>query len=323
MKAIRVHQFGGPEVLKLEEVPALSAGPGQVVVEVKAVGVNPVDAYIRTGTYASKPSLPYTPGNDAAGVVKEAGAGVTSVKVGERVYTSLSISGAYAELALCNATNVHPLPANVSFEQGAGVGVPYGTAYRALFQRGDAKAAETVLVHGASGGVGIAAVQFARAAGLTVIGTAGSDDGMALAKREGAHHVLNHSSAGYLDELMNITEGLGVNIILEMLANKNLANDLNVIAKHGRIVVIGNRGSIEINPRGTMAREADIRGVMLFGASEREFHAIHAAIFAGLEAGTLRPVVGEKFALADASTAQEAVMKPSGAHGKIVLITGR
>ena len=113
-----------------------------------------------------------------------------------------------------------------------------------------------------------------------------------------------------------------MNIILEMLANKNLANDLNVIAKHGRVVVIGNRGSIEINPRGTMAREADIRGVMLFGASPEEFHAMHAAIFAGLEGGTLRPVVARKFALADAAKAHETVMHPKGAHGKIILTTG-
>jgi NADPH:quinone reductase len=322
MKAIRVHAFGGPEVLKLEEVPDPVAGPGQVVIDVKAIGVNPVEAYIRTGTYATKPSLPYTPGNDVAGVVKEVGAGVTSVKAGQRVYSSTTISGAYAPLALCNALNVHPLPDNVSFEQGAGVGVPYGTAYRGLFQRGDAKAGETVLVHGASGGVGTAAVQFARAAGLTIFGTAGTDEGMQLAKQQGAHHVLNHTTEGYLDKLMDLTQGLGVSIILEMLANKNLANDLNVIAKHGRIVVIGSRGNIEINPRGTIAHEADIRGVMLFGASQEEFHAMHAAIFAGLEGGTLRPVVGQKFPLADAAEAHEAVMKPSGALGKMILLPG-
>ena len=320
MKAIRVHAFGGPEVLKLEEVANLVAEPGQVVVDVKAIGVNPVETYIRTGTYAIRPNLPYTPGNDVAGVVKEVGAGVTTCKMGDRVYTSQSISGAYAEQALCNALNVHPLPENVSFEQGAGVGVPYGTAYRALFQRGGAQAAETILVHGASGGVGIASVQFARAAGLTVFGTAGSDAGMELAKREGAHQVLNHSKDGYLDELMSLTQGQGVNIILEMLANKNLANDLNVVGRHGRIMVIGNRGSIEINPRGTMAREADIRGVMLFGASQEEFQGMHAAIYAGLRAGTLRPIVGQKFALADAAEAHEAVMAHGASYGKIVLI---
>ncbi len=323
MKAILVHEFGGPEVMKLEEVPDLSAGPGQVVIDVKAVGVNPVESYIRTGTYATKPKRPYTPGNDAAGIVKQVGAGVVSVKAGDRVYTSACISGAYAEQALCNALNVHRLPDNVSFEQGAGVGVAYGTAYRALFQRAAGKAGETVLVHGASGGVGIASVQMAHAAGLTVLGTAGTDAGMELVKQQGAHHVLNHSSEGYLDQLMTLTDGLGVDIILEMLANKNLANDLNVIARRGRIIVIGNRGTIEINPRGTMAREADIRGVMLFGASQEEFHSIHAAVIAGLEAGTLRPIVGQTFTLADAATAHEAVMRPNGAHGKIVLVPGR
>jgi len=322
LKAISVHQFGGPEVLKLEEVPDPFAGPGQVVVQVKAAGVNPVEAYIRTGTYAFKPNLPHTPGNDAAGIVKEVGTGVTSVKPGARVYTSSTITGSYAELALCNAANVHRLPENVSFEQGAGIGVPYGTAYRGLFQRGGAHAGETVLVHGASGGVGTAAVQMARAAGLTVFGTAGTEGGMKLVKEQGAHHVLNHSREGYLDELMNLTQGVGVNIILEMLANRNLSNDLNVIAKHGRVVVIGNRGSLDFNPRGTMAREADIRGVMLFGASQEEFHAIHAAIVAGLEAGTMRPIVAEKFPLAEAAKAHEAVMKPSGALGKIVLVIG-
>jgi NADPH2:quinone reductase len=322
VKAIRVHQFGGPEGLKLEEVPDLKAGPGQVVVDVKAIGVNPVETYIRTGTYATKPALPYTPGNDAAGVVKEVGSGVTSLKPGDRVYTSTSLSGTYAEQTLCNATNIHRLPENVSFDQGAAVGVPYGTAYRALFQRGGANPAETVLVHGASGGVGIASVQMARAAGLTVIGTAGTEKGMSLVTEQGAHHVLNHSSEDYLDGIMKITQGAGVSVILEMLANKNLANDLKIIARHGRVIVIGNRGTIEIDPRGAMAREADIRGVTLYGASQEEFQAMHAALIAGLEAGTLRPVIGQKFPLSDAPKAHEAVIKPSGAHGKIVLLTG-
>lgn len=320
MKAIRVHQFGGPEVLQLEEVPDLKAGAGQVVVSVKAVGVNPVESYIRTGTYATKPNLPYTPGNDAGGVIAEVGPDVTGVKVGDRVYTSASLSGTYAEQTLCNVANVHPLPGAVTFEQGAGVGVPYGAAYRALFQRGHARPSETVLVHGASGGVGIASVQLARAAGLTVFGTAGSDKGMELVKQQGAHHALNHASGGYLDEFMKLTAGLGADIIVEMLANKNLANDLTVVARRGRIMVVGNRGSIEINPRGTMAREADIRGVMILGASPQEFREMHAALVAGLEAGTLRPVIGQKFPLAEAAKAHEAVMSPSGAHGKIVLL---
>ena len=320
MRAIRVHQFGGPDVLQLEEVPDLQPGPGQVVVRIHAAGVNPVETYIRTGTYAFKPHLPYTPGNDGAGVVLKVGADVKSVKPGDRVYVTFAIAGTYAEQALCDQAKVHPLADNVSFEQGAAMGTPYGTAYRGLFQRAQAKPGETILVHGASGGVGTATVQLARAAGMTIIGTAGTQQGMELAKREGAHHVVNHSSEAYLDEVKKLTDGRGVDVIIELLANKNLGKDLPVLAKKGRVVVIGSRGPVEINPRDSMARETDIRGVTLASASEAEYREMHAALVAGLENGTLRPVIGQKIPLAEAKRAHEEVMKASGAHGKIVLI---
>lgn len=320
MKAIRVHQFGGPEVLKLEEVPDPQPGPGQVVVRIHAAGVNPVEAYIRTGTYTFKPTLPYTPGNDGAGIVLKVGPDVKRFKPGDRVYVTASRTGTYAEQALCVEAVVHPLPEHVSFEQGAAMGTPYGTAYRGLFQRAQAMPAETILVHGASGGVGTAAVQLARAAGMSVIGTAGTSEGMELVKQQGARHVLNHSSDGYLDQLKKLTDDRGVDVIVEMLANKNLANDLTVLAKKGRVAVVGNRGTIEINPRDAMARESDIRGVTLVSTSEQEYREMHAALGAGLEDGTLRPVIGEKIPLAEARRAHEEIMKPSGAHGKIVLV---
>jgi len=320
VKAIRVHQFGGPEVLKLEEVPDPQPGPGQVVVRVHAAGVNPVEAYIRTGTYAVKPNLPYTPGFDAGGVVVAAGSGVTRVKIGDRVYTTASITGTYAELALCDEAKVQRLPERVSFEQGAAMGVPYGTAYRGLFQRANAKPAETVLVHGASGGVGTAAVQLARAAGMVVIGTAGSEDGMKLVQEQGAHHVLHHSTEGYLDELMKLTEGRGVDVIIELLANKNLAHDLTVLARRGRVAVIGNRGTIEINPRDAMSREADIRGVTLMNTSDAEYKEMQAALVAGLASGALHPVIGERIPLAEAARAHTEIMSGSGAKGKMVLV---
>lgn len=320
MKAIRVHEFGGPEVMKVEEVADLTPGPGQVMVQVHAAGVNPVENYIRTGTYAIKPNLPYTPGNDGGGVVAAVGAGVTLAKVGGRVYLSGALTGTYAEQTLCLESQVHRLPDNVSFEQGAAMGVAYGTAYRGLFLRGDAKPGETVLVHGASGGVGTAAVQLARAAGIVVIGTAGSDQGLQLVKAQGAHHTLNHSTDGYLDKLMKLTEGRGVDVILEMLANKNLARDLTVLAKKGRVVVIGNRGTIEINPRDLMGRDADIRGMTLWATTDAEFKEIHAALVAGLDNGTLRPVIAQMIPLAEAARAHIEVMKPSGAQGKIVLM---
>src|SRR6266496_146350 len=186
MKAIRVHEFGGPEVLRLEEVPTPRPGPGEVLVRIHAIGVNPVETYIRAGTYARLPALPYTPGNDGAGVVEEIGSDVNEFKPGDRVYTGGSLAGStYAEFTLCKTAQVHPLPENVSFAQGAAMGTPYATAYRGLFQRADAKPGETVLVHGASGGVGTAAVQLARACGLRVFGTAGSDQGRKLAREQG------------------------------------------------------------------------------------------------------------------------------------------
>ncbi|MFL6215187.1 MAG: NADPH:quinone reductase [Blastocatellia bacterium] len=319
MKAIRVHEFGGPEVMKLEEVADLQPGPGQVAVRIHAAGVNPVDGYIRAGMYARKPDLPYTPGSDAAGDVTAVGEGVRSVKVGDRIYTSGTLTGAYAEQALCTEDQVHRLADRVSYAQGAAVNVPYATAYRALFQRARGVPGETVLVHGASGGVGTGAVQLARAAGFMVIGTGGSERGRELVKENGAHHVLDHGAADYLDQLMRLTDGRGVDVVLEMLANVNLAKDLTVLALHGRVVVIGNRGTIEINPRDTMGRDAAILGMTLFNVTSSELVSIHAALVAGLENGTLNPVVGQELPLADAPRAHEDVMKP-GAYGKIVLV---
>lgn len=318
MKAIRVREFGGPEVLRLEEVPDPQAGAGQVVVRVRAAGVNPVDTYVRSGAYAVKPQLPYTPGFDAAGEVESVGEGVKSVKAGDRVYTSGSLSGTYAELCLCDEAQVHPLPGRVSFSEGAGINTPYATAWRALFQRAQGRPGETVLVHGASGGVGTAAVQMARAAGFEVIGTGGTDEGRKLVAEQGAHHVLDHHAPDYLEQLAALTQGRGVDVVLEMLANVNLNKDLGVLAKGGRVVVIGSRGAVEINPRLAMGRDAAILGMTLFNVSPQDLASIHAGIVAGLEAGTLRPVVGREVPLADAARAHEEVMKP-GAYGKIVL----
>jgi len=319
MKAIRVHKFGGPEVLQLDDVSALSAGPGQVVVQVRAIGVNPVDTYIRAGLHAVKPQLPYTPGTDAAGVVESIGEQVTRVKPGDSVYVAGSISGTYAQQCLCSEAQVHRLPPHVTYEQGAALGIPYATAYRALFQKGHGKAGETVLIHGATGGVGTAAVQLARAAGLTVIGTGGTDKGRSSVLQQGAHHVLDHHAAGYTDQILALTGPTGVNLILEMLANVNLAKDLELLAKFGRVVVVGNRGKIEIDPRATMTRDLSVLGMTLFNTSDEDRASIHAALVAGLENGTLRPVVGKEMPLADAPHAHGAVLEP-GAFGKIVLI---
>ncbi|HEV7928445.1 MAG TPA: NADPH:quinone reductase [Verrucomicrobiae bacterium] len=318
MKAIRVLQFGGPEVMQLKNVPDPEPGPSQVLIHVRAVGVNPVETYIRAGRYPNL-SLPFTPGTDAAGEVAKIGASVRHVSVGARVYTSGSVTGAYANMTICEAADVHPLPNNASFAEGAALGIPYGTAWRALFQRARAVPGETVLVHGASGGVGTAAVQLARAAGLRVIGTASSDRGAQLVRDLGARHVLNHGQPDYLTDVLKITENRGVDIILEMLANVNLGRDLQVLARNGRVIVIGNRGKVEIDAREAMVRDAEIRGMILFNVSAAEKVAIHAALRAGLESGTVKPVISRELPLEDAPRAHGLIMEP-GASGKIILL---
>jgi len=318
MKAVRVHEFGPPEVMRLEEVPDPSAEAGQVVVRVRAVGVNPVDAYVRSGSYARKPLLPYTPGTDAAGIIESVGSGV-AIKEGTRVYTSASLSGVYAEKALCQETDVHELPQNVSFSQGAAINVPYATAYRALFQRAHAIAGETVLVHGASGGVGVAAVQIARGAGMSVIGTAGTPKGRELVLKEGAHAALDHKAEDHMDQALALTGGRGVDVVLEMLANVNLGKDLRILALGGRVVVIGSRGTVQVDPREVMSRDAAILGMLLFLAPERDLKSIYNALFAGLENGILRPVVGKELPLAAAPNAHREILE-SSAYGKIVLL---
>lgn len=319
MKAIRVSQFGGPEVLKLEEIPDLTPAPNQVLVTMKAVGVNPIENYVRTGTYASKPNLPYTPGADGAGIVQSVGALVTRFKAGDSVYLIGSQTGTYAEQALAQEIQVYPLPQNISFIQGAALGVPYGTAHRALFHRAQAQKGESVLIHGASGGVGTASIQLAKRAGLMVIGTGGTDQGRQLIKDQGADFVLDHHDPDFSQNLLKITEQKGVNIIIEMLANINLGRDLSYLSKYGRVVVVGSRGPVEINPRDAMGRDATILGMTLFNATAVELEKIHANLINGLKDSSLNPIIGQEFQLKDAAKAHDAVMKP-GAHGKIVLI---
>jgi NADPH:quinone reductase len=323
MKAIRVQQFGDPSVMKVEEVPEPSAGAGQVLVDVKAVGVNPVDTYIRSGQYAALPPLPYTPGSDAAGVVAAVGSDVHDFKAGDRVYISGTVAGraygSYAQKAVCTVDQVHHLPNHVAFSEGAGVGVPYVTAWRALFDKGRAVPGETVLIHGASGAVGVAATQIASAAGLRVFGTAGTERGRQLAREQGAREVFDHSAPGYEKDVVEKTGGRGVDLIIEMLANVNLVKDLDLIAKRGRIAIVGNRGALELNPRAIMGKDATIVGFTNWNALPAELATAHAAIVAGMERSGYRPQIGKEMPLADAPLAHEAVLRP-GAYGKIVLI---
>lgn len=321
MRAVRVSEFGGPEVLRLRaDVPIPAPKDTQVLIKVHACGVNPVETYIRSGNYARKPALPYTPGSDVAGVIESVGERVTAFKKGDRVFTSATLSGGYADYAVAEADTVFPLSDKLNFSQGAAVAIPYFTAYRALFLKGRAKAGESVLIHGASGGVGIAACQIARAYGLKVLGTAGTEEGMNIVLRNGAHQAFNHREANYLDKIKEYTKMQGVNIIIEMLSNVNLAADLHLLSHAGRVMVVGCRGSIEINPRETMNKESSIIGVGLFLETEEERRQCAQVVLEGIEAGWLKPVVGPEYPLQEVARAHEDIIHSSGARGKMVLL---
>lgn len=310
MRAVRVHQFGDPDVLVIDEVPQPAPVEGEVLVRVQAAGVNPFEAYVRAGAYIDLPALPYTPGCDGAGVRAD---------TGERVYVTDSLSGTYAEYALCPAEGVRPLPDDLSYAQGAAIGVPYFTAYRALLQRAAAKAGETVLIHGASGGVGIATVQLAVAAGLDVTGTAGSEAGGDLVTAQGVSRVLDHRDPAHVEAALEITGGDGFDIIIEFLANANLGSDLKLLAKRGRVVVVGSRGTVEVDARDLMNAEGAVLGMRTPNARPEEEAAARAAVDVGLRSGVLRPVVGRELPLEEAARAHRLIMERP-ALGRLVLV---
>ncbi len=230
MKAIRVQEVGGPEVLLLKEVPDLHPGPGQVVVNIHAAGVNPVETYIRAGTYARKATLPYTPGTDGAGTIESVGEGVTRFKLGDRVYLAGSLTGTYAEQALCEEWAVFPLPANVSFAQGAAMHVPYATAFRALFQIAHARRWR----HRADprrerrrGNRGRA--NRARLPDCTWLAPQDRIAEESLSLTKARTRFVDHSAADHFDKALALTGGRGYDVILEMMANTNLGKDLPIL----------------------------------------------------------------------------------------------
>ncbi len=319
MKSIVVESFGDTEVLRLQSVPDLAPNADQVLIRLHATGVNPVDTYIRSGAYGRLPELPYTPGFDGAGVVEACGANVRGLRRGASVFVSGSLTGTYAEACLCLPSQIHPLPPGTSAEMGACLGIPYGTAGYTLFHRAKVKRGQSVLIHGATGGVGTAALQLAKRAGLTVMGTYGSDSGRTLLEQQGADAVFNHHEAGYEEGIMQATKGEGVNVILEMAAHLNLGRDLPLLSTGGVVCVVGSRGPVQIQPREIMLRDADIRGVMWFNAQRGIVSKVFGDFYSALADGTIRPVIRKTFPLEKASAAHELLMT-RGALGNLVLL---
>lgn len=324
MKAIVVEQFGGPEVLQVHERPVPQPEAGEVRVRLAAVGVNPVETYIRSGSYGQVPELPYVPGNDGAGVIDAVGEGVDDLRVGQRVFVAATRAkrntGTYAQYVVCDAAAVGRLPEAVSFEQGAGIGTPGLAAGDALFVRARVRPGETVLVHGASGGVGTLAVQLANRIGCVVYGTAGDEDGRALVERLGATRSFDHHADGYLDEILDATGGRGVDVVLDMAAHANLMKDVRVAATRGRIVVVGSRGSLDFDPRGLMSSDLDVRGMNVNNLLPDELNLVMHALEAAL-AGGMNVVVAQTFPLEEAADAHRAVAE-RGKDGKVVLVAG-
>jgi NADPH2:quinone reductase len=318
MKAIRVQAFGDEKVLLYEDYVMPPLGPNDVLIDVKAVGVNPVETYIRSGVYPRKPNLPYTPGSDAAGVVIQVGSKVSKVAIGDRVYTTASLTGSYAEQMISLADDVHLLSSNLSFEQGAAIGIPYYTAYQALMHKAQPNAKDIILVHGASGGVGLACLQIAKSKGFKVIATAGSKEGRELLEKEGADLVLDHHDDSRFEKMIKWTEGKGVQIILEMLSNANLAKDLEILDLYGRVVVVGCRDSVEINPRLMMGKDTSILGMTIFNATVKEKEMMIQDLSEGFEEGKLTPRIGKKLKLSEAAKAHLDILTDK-ALGKMVL----
>jgi len=277
-----------------------------------------VETYQRKGpASAYNIKLPAILGKDGAGVVEEVGPN-SKWKKGDRVYIAIAFGG-YAQFAVANDNEIFRLPEHVSFEQGAAIGVPYRTAYNALFHIAKSDPSDLVLIHGCSGGAGVACLEFCKQRGIRVIGTAGTEEGLKLIKERGCEEVFNHREEGYVEKISKHTGGKGVNVIIEMLANVNLVHDMNLVAIGGRIVIVGCRGEITINPRLLMGKRSSVHGMILGQATEKEKEEMEHAIFGGLTNKTLNPLINKIYPLKDISKVHHDIIN-STAYGKLIVL---
>ena len=317
MRAIVVTEYGGPEVLVDREIRMPIVKPGKILIRLMAAGVNPVDTYMREGSNGYGPILPFTPGMAGAGIIEEVGDGVIGYEIGEKVYTLDSISGTYAEYCICSPSQIFPLPPKLGWAEAACLGPPYFTAARALFTKGQVTKGDSVLIHGASGGVGLACLQLLAGRASRVFGTAGSDVGIDLVLENGVEACFNHNDGGHFEEIREASGG--VNLIVEMLANVNLNNDITVLAPRARIVVVGSRGKIDFSPRDLMGGEYTLVGMRIIQASLEERASYAKLIREGVERGHIKPLIGAEFTLEDANRAHKKLMEGPSA-GSMVLV---
>lgn len=319
MKAMRAHQFGGPDVLRLEEAPDPQIQAGQVRIKVRAAGINPADL-VRLSGRLGQPPLPYIPGTDVCGEVEALGAGVTNVKVGDRI-CGRAFAGGYAEKTCMVANEAVPLPANLSWEEGAAIPIPFFTAYRALFHKAQLRPGETVLVSAGGGGVGVAAIQLAKATNARVLTTVGSREKAERTRELGADVAINYRDQDFVAEVQKATDGKGVNVIIENVAADNLAKDFGAIALNGRIVLIGTgtgkAADASFGVFGALFKDVSVLGMSLVNAGP-VIQEIATAVTQLLAAGRIKAVVSRAYPLAEAQQALEDLVA-GRVFGKLVL----
>jgi len=323
MKAIRVHRWGGPEVLQLEEVPAPTPGPGQVVVRVEAAGINFIDVYQRTGHY--KTPLPFTPGQEAAGTVTAVGAGVTAPRVGDRVaYTG--VLGAYAEYAVVPADRVVALPDAVSAEQGAAAMLQGMTAHYLATSTYPLKPGDACLVHAAAGGVGLLLCQIAKARGARVIGTVSTREKAALARDAGADDVILYTEQDFEVEVKRLA-GAGLQVVYDSVGKTTFEKGLNCLQPRGMMVLFGQSsgpvGPFDpqvLNQKGSLYLTRPT--VANYIATRAELLARAADVLAWVHHGKLKLRIAHTFPLAEAAEAHRQ-LEGRKTTGKVLLIPSR
>jgi NADPH:quinone reductase len=322
--AVVCHALGAPETLRLEEFPSRALKSGEVRVAIRAAGLNFPDVLMTAGEYQLKPELPFTPGMEAAGDVVEIGAEVKGVSVGDKVIVKMR-HGAFTDEAVVLPSQLTPMPSTFDYAEGATYLAGHGTAYHALIDRGKVEPGEVLLVHGAGGGVGLAAVELGKLLGASVIATASSDEKLAIAKARGADHLVRYDREPFRDAVKRITDGRGADVVFDPVGGEVLESSLRCIAWGARVLVIGFTGGIgSAKTNLLLIKGASVLGVRA-GEAVRRNPALGAARLKALlqwaEDGKLRPNVSHRLPLADCAKAMRLLLERK-AIGRVALMMG-